>query len=74
MQKHYTITDVAHAYDLHPETVREYCRDGKIDFTRFGRSYRFSDDQLTEFEKKSGASTVRVNALVRVERRLAKAK
>lgn len=74
MDKHYTVADVARAYDLHPETVRDFCRDGKIEFTRVGRCYRFTEDQLRRYELKGGASAARVRSLERVVRRLAKAR
>lgn len=74
MEKLYTIGDVAKAYDLHPETLRDFCREGKIEYTRVGRCYRFSDAQLQKYEAKGGASAKRVRALERVERRLARAR
>lgn len=74
MEKHYSVVDVANAYDLHPETVREFCRDGKIEYTRIGHCYRFTEDQLRKYEAKRGPAAVRVRALQRVVKRLAKSR
>ncbi len=59
MDKYYTITEVAAALGLHPETIREYCREipARIKFSRFGRSYRFSQENIDDFMKKCSSVT-----------------
>lgn len=74
MDKHYTIADVALAYDLHPETVREFCRDGVMEFSRVGRCYRFTEEQLKKYELKCGAGAERVRSLERVIKHTARAR
>lgn len=74
MDKHYTVLAVAAAYEVHPETVRDWCRDGKLEFNKIGHAYRFTDEQLARFESKGDTRAKRVRALERVERRLAKAR
>lgn len=74
MDKYYTIIEVAAAIGLHPETVREYCRDGKIKFSRFGRSYRFSDEDIAEFEKTHSSEAMDAKDAVRLVKMAARAR
>ncbi|MGD9129273.1 MAG: helix-turn-helix domain-containing protein [Candidatus Woesebacteria bacterium] len=54
-----TIEDVAVMFNVNPETVRRWCRDGKIKFIKLpgdsGKGeYRFSESDLKIFIDESG--------------------
>jgi len=56
-----TIEDVAKMFNVNPETVRRWCRDGKIKFIKLpgdsGKGeYRFSTSDLQIFIDESGVS------------------
>ncbi len=76
MDKYYTITEVAAAIGLHPETVREYCREipSRIGFSRFGRSYRFTQANIDEFLKKHSSEAMNARDAARLVRMAARAR
>lgn len=50
----YSIEDVARKFSVNPETVRRWCRDGKIAYIQLpGKrsKYRFSEQAITDFVK-----------------------
>lgn len=52
MSGHYTPTDVAVRFNVSPRTVQRWCRTRAIGHIRTpGGAYRFTDEQLTEFER-----------------------
>lgn len=40
LRYHYTVEQVAQALQLHPTTVRRFCRQGALNAVRYGRSWR----------------------------------
>jgi len=47
--KYYTTDEVAVVCRVTKETVRDWCRDGKIKATKRGRSYLISEDDLKDY-------------------------
>ncbi len=44
-----TIEEVAERLSISTQTLRRYCRDGKIGFVKFGKSYRFKPEHYESF-------------------------
>jgi excisionase family DNA binding protein len=60
--RHYTVDEVAELLGLHVKTVRGYVRDGKLQATRIGKSYRIAADDLAEFTGRPVGPTARESA------------
>lgn len=45
----YSIEEVAQRLSLHPRTVRNHVRDGRLQATRVGKQYRISSDALERY-------------------------
>ena len=51
MTKYLTVTEVAELLKVHPETVRNYLKKGKIQGIKLDREWRISEDALSQFLK-----------------------
>ena len=49
-----TVLEVADRLRVHPETVREWVRQGKLEAVYAGRRIRVSEDQLQRFLQPTG--------------------
>ena len=45
----YKVEEVAKMLDLHPDTVRRYIRERKIDAYKVGKGFRIKEDDLDEY-------------------------
>mgnify|MGYP001615479343 CR=1 FL=1 len=43
------IQEIADKLDTHPETVRLYIRQGKLEATKFGKNYWITDEALKKY-------------------------
>lgn len=49
MENLYTVEEAAETLKIHPETLRDYLRDGKIGGVKLGRSWRLRETDLRAF-------------------------
>ena len=49
MSKFLLVEEVAEKLRLHPNTVREYIKGGKLPAAKFGKVYRIKEQDLEEF-------------------------
>ena len=53
MDNIYTVEQVSEMIKMHPKTIQRYIREGKIKAKKVGKSWRITEDNLTEFLKKN---------------------
>lgn len=51
MNKYYTVDEVAELLTMHPKTIQRYIREGKIQATKVGKSWRITEAYLKAFTK-----------------------
>jgi excisionase family DNA binding protein len=51
-EKQFTVEEVAEELRVHPETVRQWIREGELDAFDTGRGYRISRQDLDDFIEK----------------------
>lgn len=49
IQEFYTVEDLKDILNLHEKTIQKYIREGKIEATKVGKSWRVSKDSLNRF-------------------------
>lgn len=49
MENLYTVEETAEKLKIHPETVRDYLRDGKIGGVKVGRNWRIRESDILAF-------------------------
>lgn len=53
MDKIYTVEQVSEMIRMHPKTIQRYIREGKINAQKVGKSWRITENDLTNFLKKN---------------------
>ena len=54
--KYYTVEEVAKLLSIHPKTIQRYIREGKLEASKIGKSWRISGHDLSRFTEGSPAS------------------
>lgn len=62
---YFSVAQAAVVLHLHPETIRQACRDRRLDFKRSGNKYLFTDEHLNAFVDKFGSIAARRKAASR---------
>ncbi len=48
-EKYYTVDQIAQMLSIHPKTIQRYIREGKLNATKLGKSWRISGHDLSRF-------------------------
>ena len=56
MAKLLTVLQAAGVVGLHPETLRAWCREGRVPHQRIGQAYVFDERELKRFKREREAA------------------
>lgn len=55
-EKYYTVNQISEMLSIHPKTIQRYIREGKINATKLGKSWRISGHDLSRFTEENSTT------------------